>query len=67
MPVYEFVCDTCEKTFEVNASVFEDLDAPECPECHSKETHKKFSFYMSSFENSDSSASSCGGGSGRFT
>jgi putative FmdB family regulatory protein len=67
MPIYEFTCETCDNTFEVTASFFEDLISPECPECHGKETHKKFSFFMSSFGSSESSgASSCGGG-GRFT
>ena len=67
MPIYEFVCETCDHIFEVNASFFEDLDDPECPECHGKETHKKYSFFMGSFGSSSSSESSCGGGGGRFT
>jgi len=66
MPVYEFTCENCGNNFDVTASFFEDLDSPECPECHGKETRKKFSFFMSSFGSSESSASSCGG-SGRFT
>jgi len=68
MPIYEFTCESCDNTFEVNASFFEDLDSPECPECHGHETRKKYSFFMSSFSGSSagSSYSSCGGG-GRFT
>lgn len=67
MPVYEFICEKCEHTFDITASFFEDLDAPECPQCHGKDTRKKFSFFMSSFGNQGGDAfSSCGGG-GRFT
>lgn len=68
MPLYEFTCETCDNSFDVVASFFEDLDAPECPECHGHETRKKYSFFMSSFgSDSGSSVSSSCGGSGRFT
>ncbi len=67
MPIYEFVCETCDHTFEINASIFEDLTNAECPECHGKDTHKKYSFFMASFGGSTGSSSSCGGGGGRFT
>jgi putative FmdB family regulatory protein len=68
MPVYEFICEKCEHTFDVTASFFEDLEAPECPQCHGIETRKKYSFFMSSFGSSEHGAvSSCGGGNGRFT
>lgn len=40
MPLYEFVCRTCQREFE--ALVRHDEQA-ECPECQSRETERKLS------------------------
>jgi putative FmdB family regulatory protein len=42
MPIYNFQCEQCAETFEVRAT-FKEKEAglePECPLCHSKETHQ---------------------------
>jgi putative FmdB family regulatory protein len=47
MPVYEFHCRRCEKSFTAVMHVAEhDEDVAECPECHRKEDVKKL---LSSF------------------
>lgn len=67
MPVYEFVCDSCDHTFEISASFSEMILSPECPECHGNDTHKKFSLFLStSGSRNENSVSSCWTGS-RFT
>jgi putative FmdB family regulatory protein len=37
MPIYEFCCDHCQKTFELIAIQSNDLVAPVCPACQSPE------------------------------
>jgi putative FmdB family regulatory protein len=67
MPVYEFVCESCENAFEITASFSEMILSPECPECHGKDTHKKFSLFLStSGSQKENGISSCGTGT-RFT
>ena len=42
MPIYNFQCQHCAEVFEVKAT-FKEKEAglePECPLCHSKETHQ---------------------------
>lgn len=42
MPIYNFQCDECAEVFDVRAS-FKEKEAglvPQCPKCHSKETHQ---------------------------
>lgn len=42
MPIYNFQCEQCAEVFEVRAS-FKEKEAglePECPICHSQETHQ---------------------------
>ena len=47
MPLYEFVCSNCGQHFE-KMMRFSELDlAPECPHCHSRETHKQISTFAS--------------------
>lgn len=47
MPVYEFYCRACEKTFVTAMHVAEhEADVPECPSCHRKDRVDK---RMSSF------------------
>jgi len=42
MPLYIFHCERCSEDFEVRAT-FKEKEAglqPECPKCHSMETHQ---------------------------
>jgi len=42
MPLYDYQCRLCQTVFEVRAT-FKEKDEglePECPVCHSKETHQ---------------------------
>lgn len=42
MPIYEYACRDCGREFE--ALVRAD-SAPECPQCHSVQLHKKLSVF----------------------
>ncbi len=63
MPLYEYVCATCEEKFEELRSASQ-ADAPAtCPECGSTETARQFSSFATASGSSGSSApraSSCG-------
>ncbi|TSA16547.1 MAG: zinc ribbon domain-containing protein [Betaproteobacteria bacterium] len=43
MPIFEYQCTSCEKEFEM--LVRGSSPAPECPDCHSTELHKKLSAF----------------------
>lgn len=43
MPIYEFCCDHCQKTFELLAVQSDDLLAPVCPSCQSPEISRVLS------------------------
>ena len=34
MPIYDYVCDYCEKSFEIKKSMIESSRVESCPECH---------------------------------
>lgn len=70
MPLYEYHCSECDQTFEKMVR-FSDVDlAPECPHCHSRETHKQISTFaarvVGASIGTSSSASSCSSGNSRF-
>ncbi len=71
MPLYEYHCSECDQNFE-KMMRFSELDlAPECPHCHSRETHKQISTFASrimgtSSTAASSTASSCSSGGSRF-
>ena len=47
MPLYEYQCRSCGKTFEMLRRM-KDADSDlECPECHSKEVERQFSTFAS--------------------
>ncbi len=48
MPMYEFLCGSCEKDFEKLVSSAEAVDIVECPTCGSKKVHKKLSLFAKS-------------------
>ena len=43
MPIYEFCCEQCKKTFELLATQSNDLVAPVCPYCDSPEIRRVLS------------------------
>ena len=45
MPIYEFKCADCGKTFEVMGSYAEREKAQECPECHSSNVKQAISLF----------------------
>lgn len=70
MPLYEYHCSECEQTFEKMVR-FSDSDlAPECPNCHSRETHKQISTIAARVTSAAgaavSSSSSCSSSGSRF-
>ena len=59
MPLYEYKCKECEKTFE-NLSSFRDSEKPvECPNCGSKKTGKLLSTFCPSMGKSAGGAVDC--------
>ncbi|MBS1855180.1 MAG: zinc ribbon domain-containing protein [Acidobacteria bacterium] len=60
MPLYEYRCGTCGKSFE-QLRRMQDADRDlECPECKSREVERQLSTFSSG-------GCGSGGGSGRFT
>ncbi len=45
MPIYEFECNECHKTFEKLCSMKEDLSQVSCEFCHVKNVKKKMSSF----------------------
>ncbi len=54
MPIYEFICNDCKKTFEKFVMTYRDVREVKCPKCGSNEVQK----LMSNF--------SCGCGTSSF-
>jgi putative FmdB family regulatory protein len=46
MPIYEFLCKTCKKPFEVMRPMSA-TDDPACPECGGAEVSRKLSLFFS--------------------
>jgi len=71
MPVYTYQCEECGHEFEKLVSFSQAELMPECPHCHSAETHKKLSlvsaFGFSSASGGTTSAGSCGSHGGHFS
>jgi putative FmdB family regulatory protein len=69
MPLYEFNCQNCEKSFEKMVRLTELEQQPECPYCASHETKRQLSkvaAFGSSLGSSSPTADRCGSSS-RFT
>ena len=68
MPIYEYECNQCGKSFEKMVRFSEADQIPACPKCENKDTHKKISivvsFGSSSFGALGPSSSSCGSSGG---
>lgn len=73
MPIFDFFCNNCNKTFERFVSSFNNIEAVQCPHCGSREIKKMLSGFNCSstgiFGRKGGTTSSCGissMGSGRF-
>ncbi len=64
MPIYEFICGSCERDFEKLVQSAEAAASVECPGCGSKEVHKKLSLFARSTAGASASSSPWGGSSG---
>ena len=68
MPIFEFVCTTCENPFEELVFSASAVDGVNCPACGSDEVQKQISTFASrvaggsSFSLSSSPAASCSPG-----
>ena len=67
MPIYEFVCQDCGDNFESLVMSFTKIDGVTCPECESKNIHKKISTFavkgnLGSSTSFNTSAASCAPG-----
>lgn len=64
MPIYEYKCEECGKTFEVLTKASNRDDEKKCPDCGSKKVKRAFSVFGvgGSGGNSTSQSPSCGGG-----
>jgi putative FmdB family regulatory protein len=62
MPLYEYHCTTCGDDFEKMVRFNETVTSPECPHCHSLETHKLIS-RVAAYGTGLSSAASASSGS----
>ncbi|MCC7156659.1 MAG: zinc ribbon domain-containing protein [Bryobacterales bacterium] len=57
MPMYEYRCEKCGKTFEKLRRMSDADKDLECPDCHSEKVERQVSGFA---------MTGCGGGSGRF-
>lgn len=62
MPIYEFECKKCHKTFEKLLKRMDEKAKEPCPECGSKETARKLSVFAAgaSAERGRSAPQGCG-------
>ena len=59
MPIYDFVCQGCGKSFTLRRKFAEMEDPADCPECGSGETKRQISiFYATNTGSSTAAASS---------
>jgi putative FmdB family regulatory protein len=63
MPIYEFQCDACGRTFEELFRSPSERRRPKCPKCKSPDVHKRFStFAMGGAGGGGGGCASCAGG-----
>jgi putative FmdB family regulatory protein len=69
VPIYEYYCADCEIEFDKLVKLSDASVVQDCPECGGRHTHKKLSTFATSGGSTGQgvAASSCGGGSGRFS
>jgi len=68
MPIFEFVCEQCDKSFEELVRSFTSVEGVVCPQCGSVQVKKKISTFASKISGGSSfslgsSSSSCSTGS----
>jgi len=47
MPLYEYQCRSCDKTFEMLRRIKDTDTDVECPYCHAKKVERQFSSFAS--------------------
>jgi putative FmdB family regulatory protein len=62
MPIYEYTCQSCEKTFDHLQRTMTDGPKPACPECGSKKTARMLSVFAVAGDTGKSSQQSEGPG-----
>jgi len=62
MPIYEFLCKTCKRPFEVMRPMSATED-PACPACGGAEVSRKLSVFFSGGAGAKASSGGGGGGS----
>ena len=60
MPIYEFICDACDKESEVLVRS-SDWQGTECPHCGSTQLEKKLSVFASAASREEAPAPACSG------
>jgi putative FmdB family regulatory protein len=60
MPVYEYTCQNCKKSFEKLQRNISSHEDPTCPECGSTKTARKLSLFAVGAEQAKSSSGGCG-------
>ncbi|MGQ9500307.1 MAG: FmdB family zinc ribbon protein [Dissulfurimicrobium sp.] len=70
MPIFEFFCNNCSKTFERFVSSFKEVNGIQCSHCGSREIKKIFSGFncgsTSASSGKNSTMSSCSWSASRF-
>ncbi len=64
MPIYEYFCQDCEKSFALLQQVGANEENTICSECNSKNVKKKFSTFSSASSSSSGFAPAASHGSG---
>lgn len=63
MPIYEFVCSDCNKSFDKLCSLKDDLSKVRCEYCESQNIRKKMSAFATTGNRDENSHESHGGSS----
>lgn len=61
MPLYEYRCDQCDKSFEILQRMGAGADGLSCPGCGGLELRKQFSTFSASSSASSSAGANAGG------
>lgn len=64
MPIYEYCCQDCQRTFEKRRLMSQADDAAECPECGSAHTQRGLSLFAAFSKSSGGASQSVAGGGG---
>jgi len=72
MPMYEYICKSCDHQFEILQRMGEGAEGLSCPKCGEKRVEKQFSTFSSSGPSTPTSAgfsagAGCGGGGSGFS